>query len=100
MNDIQFILKIETEAGGFSVPMCFSAHEWFDDNSGDIPAVHYANLGFDNRQKTIIHDFIGQVGTEHDGGLLIAMQEAADWWKSQQGSDSVWHDYFTNDYNA
>lgn len=53
MNDIQFILKIETEAGGFSVPMYFSAHEWFDDNSGDIPAVHYTDLGFDNRQKTI-----------------------------------------------
>jgi len=39
-------------------------------------------------------------GTEHDGGLLGQMQDAADWWKSNQGPDSVWHDYFTNDYEV
>ena len=63
MNDIEFIFEIETEAGSFEVPMYFSAHEWFDDDSGDIPEVHYTDLGFDQRQKTIIHDLIGQVGT-------------------------------------
>jgi hypothetical protein len=82
MNDIEFIFEIETEAGSFEVPMSFSASDWFDDDSGDIPAVHYTDIGFDQRQKTIIHDLIGQVGTEHDGGLLSAMQKAADWWES------------------
>ena len=82
MNDIEFVFEIETEAGGFSVPMYFYANDWFDDDSGDIPEVHYTDLGFDYRQKTIIHDLIGQVGTEHDGGLLSAMQKAADWWQS------------------
>jgi hypothetical protein len=62
--------------------MSFSASDWFDDDSGDIPDVHYTDTGFDKRQKTIIHDLIGQVGTEHDGGLLSAMQNAADWWMS------------------
>jgi len=82
MNDIEFIFEIETEAGSFEVPMYFSAHEWFDDDSGDIPAVHYTDIGFDERQKTIIHDLIGQLGFEYDGGLLSAMQKAADWWES------------------
>jgi len=82
MNDIEFIFEIEDEAGSFEVPMHFSAHEWFNDDSGDIPAVHYTDTGFDERQKTIIHDLIGQVGTEHDGGLLSEMQKAADWWES------------------
>jgi len=82
MNDIEFVFEIEDEAGSFEVPMYFSAHEWFDDDSGDIPAVHYTDTGFDQHQKTIIHDLIGQVGTEHDGGLLSAMQKAADWWES------------------
>jgi hypothetical protein len=82
MNDIEFIFEIETEAGSFEVPMYFSAQDWFNDDSGDIPAVHYTNIGFDQRQKTIIHDLIGQVGTEHDGGLLSEMQKAADWWES------------------
>ena len=82
MNDIEFVFEIETEAGSFEVPMSFSASEWFDDDSGDIPAVHYTDIGFDQRQKTIIHDLIGQVGTEHDGGLLSQMQKAADWWES------------------
>ena len=82
MNDIEFIFEIEDEAGSFEVPMYFSAHEWFDDDSGDIPAIHYTDTGFDQHQKTIIHDLIGQVGTEHDGGLLSAMQKAADWWES------------------
>ena len=82
MNDIEFVFEIETEAGSFEVPMSFSASEWFDDDSGDIPAVHYTDIGFDQRQKTIIHDLIGQVGTEHDGGLLSEMQKAADWWES------------------
>jgi hypothetical protein len=96
MNDIEFDFLIETEAGEFEVPMSFSASEWFD-GSGDIPTLHYTDIGFDQRQKTIIHDLIGQVGTEYDGGLLGQMQNAADWWKSHQGPDSVWHDYFTND---
>ena len=82
MNDIEFVFEIEDEAGSFEVPMSFSASDWFDDDSGDIPAVHYTDTGFDERQKTIIHDLIGQVGTEHDGGLLSAMQKAADWWES------------------
>ena len=82
MNDIEFIFEIEDEAGSFEVPMSFSASDWFDDDSGDIPAVHYTDIGFDQRQKTIIHDLIGQVGTEHDGGLLSEMQKAADWWES------------------
>jgi hypothetical protein len=82
MNDIEFIFEIEDEAGSFEVPMYFSAQDWFNDDSGDIPAVHYTNIGFDQRQKTIIHDLIGQVGTEHDGGLLSEMQKAADWWES------------------
>ena len=82
MNDIEFVFEIETEAGGFEVPMHFSAHEWFDDDSGDIPAVHYTDTGFDERQKDIIHDLIRMKGTEHDGGLLSAMQNAADWWES------------------
>ena len=82
MNDIEFVFEIETEAGSFEVPMYFSASEWFDDDSGDIPAVHYTDIGFDERQKTIIHDLRNHVGTEHDGGLLSAMQEAADWWMS------------------
>ena len=82
MNDIEFVFEIETEAGSFEVPMSFSASEWFDDDSGDIPAVHYTDIGFDQRQKTIIHDLIGQVGTEHDGGLLSEMQKAAEWWES------------------
>ena len=82
MNDIEFIFEIEDEAGSFEVPMHFSAHDWFDDDSGDIPAVHYTDTGFDQHQKTIIHDLIGQVGTEHDGGLLSEMQKAADWWES------------------
>jgi len=82
MNDIEFVFEIEDEAGSFEVPMYFSAHEWFDHDSGDIPAVHYTDTGFDERQKTIIHDLIGQVGTEHDGGLLSEMQKAADWWES------------------
>jgi len=82
MNDIEFVFEIEDEAGSFEVPMYFSAHEWFDDDSGDIPEIHYTDIGFDERQKTIIHDLIGQVGTEHDGGLLSAMQKAADWWES------------------
>jgi hypothetical protein len=82
MNDIEFIFEIEDEAGSFEVPMHFSASDWFDDDSGDIPAVHYTDTGFDERQKTIIHDLIGQVGTEHDGGLLGQMQDAADWWQS------------------
>ena len=82
MNDIEFVFEIEDEAGSFEVPMYFSAHEWFDDDSGDIPAIHYTDTGFDQHQKTIIHDLIGQVGTEHDGGLLSAMQKAADWWES------------------
>jgi len=82
MNDIEFVFEIETEAGSFEVPMSFSASDWFDDDSGDIPAVHYTDTGFDERQKTIIHDLIGQVGTEHDGGLLSEMQDAADWWQS------------------
>ena len=82
MNDIEFVFEIEDEAGSFEVPMYFSAHEWFDDDSGDIPAVHYTDTGFDQHQKTIIHDLIGQVGTEHDGGLLSEMQKAADWWES------------------
>jgi len=100
MNDIEFVFEIEDEAGGFEVPMHFSAHDWFDDDSGDIPAVHYTDTGFDERQKDIIHDFIRMKGTEHDGGLLGQMQDAADWWKSHQGPDSVWHDYFTNDYEV
>ena len=82
MNDIEFVFEIETEAGSFEVPMHFSAHAWFDDDSGDIPEVHYTDTGFDQRQKDIIHDLIGQVGTEHDGGLLSEMQKAADWWMS------------------
>ena len=82
MNDIEFVFEIETESGSFEVPMHFSASDWFDDDSGDIPAVHYTDTGFDERQKTIIHDLIGQVGTEHDGGLLGQMQDAADWWQS------------------
>ena len=82
MNDIEFVFEIEDEAGSFEVPMSFSASDWFDDDSGDIPEVHYTDTGFDQRQKDIIHDLIGQVGTEHDGGLLSAMQNAADWWKS------------------
>jgi len=82
MNDIEFVFEIEDEAGSFEVPMSFSASEWFDDDSGDIPAVHYTDTGFDQHQKTIIHDLIGQVGTEHDGGLLGEMQKAADWWES------------------
>ena len=82
MNDIEFIFEIEDEAGSFEVPMHFSASEWFDDDSGDIPAIHYTDTGFDQHQKTIIHDLIGQVGTEHDGGLLSEMQKAADWWES------------------
>jgi hypothetical protein len=82
MNDIEFIFEIEDEAGSFEVPMYFSAHDWFDDDSGDIPEVYYTDTGFDQHQKTIIHDLIGQVGTEHDGGLLSAMQKAADWWES------------------
>ena len=97
MNDIEFVFEIETEEGWFSVPMYFSAQDWFGDDSGDIPAVYYTDTGFDERQKTIIHDLIGQVGTEHDGGLLYQMQNAADWWKSHQEPDSIWHDYFTND---
>ena len=82
MNDIEFVFEIETEAGGFEVPMYFSAQVWFNDDSGDIPEVYYTDTGFDQHQKTIIHDLIGQVGTEHDGGLLSAMQKAADWWES------------------
>ena len=97
MNDIEFVFEIEDEAGSFEVPMYFSAHEWFDYDSGDIPAVYYTDLGFDQRQKDIIHDLIRMKGTEHDGGLLGQMQDAADWWKSHQGPDSVWHDYFTKD---
>ena len=82
MNDIEFVFEIEDEAGSFEVHMHFSAHDWFNDDSGDIPAVHYTDIGFDQHQKTIIHDLIGQVGTEHDGGLLSEMQKAADWWES------------------
>jgi len=82
MNDIEFIFEIETEAGSFEVPMYFSASEWFDDDSGDIPAVYYTDTGFDERQKDIIHDLIRMKGTEHDGGLLGQMQKAADWWES------------------
>jgi hypothetical protein len=81
MNDIEFIFEIETEAGSFEVPMSFSASEWFDD-SGDIPAIHYTDTGFDQHQKYIIHDLIRMKGTEHDGGLLSEMQKAADWWQS------------------
>ena len=82
MNDIEFVFEIEDEAGSFEVPMHFSAQDWFNDDSGDIPDVHYTDIGFDQHQKTIIHDLIGQVGTEHDGGLLSEMQKAADWWES------------------
>ena len=82
MNDIEFIFEIEDEAGSFEVPMHFSASDWFDDDSGDIPAVHYTDTGFDERQKDIIHDLIRMKGTEHDGGLLNEMQKAADWWES------------------
>ena len=70
MNDIEFVFEIETEEGWFSVPMHFSAHEWFDDDSGDIPAVHYTDTGFDERQKDIIHDLIRMKGTEHDLSLI------------------------------
>jgi hypothetical protein len=82
MNDIEFVFEIEDEAGSFEVPMHFSAQDWFNDDSGDIPDVHYTDIGFDQHQKTIIHDLIGQVGTEHDGGLLSEMHKAADWWES------------------
>ena len=82
MNDIEFVFEIEDEAGSFEVPMYFYANDWFDDDSGDIPAVHYTDIGFDQRQKAIIHDLIMMKGTEHDGGLLSAMQKAADWWQS------------------
>ena len=80
MNDIEFQFSINTEAGGFEVPMCFSASDWFD-GSGDIPPLHYTDIGFTQRQKDIIHDLIGLVGTEFDEGLLFAMQKAADSWK-------------------
>ena len=76
MNDIEFVFEIEDEAGSLIVPMYFSAHEWFDYDSGDIPEVHYTDIGFDQRQKDIIHDLIRMKGTEHDGGLLSAMQNA------------------------
>jgi len=82
MNDIEFVFEIETEAGSFEVPMYFSAHEWFDYDSGDIPIPSYTDLGFSKRQKEIIHDFIRMKGTEHDGGLLSEMQKAAEWWES------------------
>lgn len=81
MNDIEFDFLIETEAGAFEVPMYFSASDWFD-GSGDIPTLHYTDIGFDQRQKDIIHDLIFLVGTEYDEGLLSAMQRAADWWES------------------
>lgn len=81
MNDIEFDFLIETEAGEFEVPMYFSASDWFD-GSGDIPIPSYTDLGFDQRQKTIIHDLIRMRGTEHDGGLLGQMQKAADWYES------------------
>ena len=74
--------EIEDEAGSFEVPMHFSASEWFDDDSGDIPIPTYTDIGFDQRQKDIIHDLIRMKGTEHDGGLLNEMQKAADWWES------------------
>ena len=82
MNDIEFVFEIEDEAGSFEVPMSFSASEWFDDDSGDIPIPTYTDIGFDQRQKDIIHDFIRMKGTEHDGGLLSEMQKAAEWWES------------------
>ena len=82
MNDIEFIFEIEDEAGSFEVPMHFSAQDWVNDDSGDIPDVHYTDIGFDQHQKTIIHDLIRMKGTEHDGGLLSEMQKAADWWES------------------
>ena len=82
MNDIEFIFEIEDKAGSFEVPMYFSAQDWFDDDSGDIPTLHYTDIGFDQRQKTIIHDLIRMKGTEHDGGLLSEMQKAADWWEN------------------
>jgi hypothetical protein len=82
MNDIEFVFEIEYEAGSFEVPMSFSAHDWFDDDSGDIPIPNYTDIGFNKRQKEIIHDLIRMKGTEHDGGLLSAMQDAADWWMS------------------
>jgi hypothetical protein len=82
MNDIEFVFEIEDEAGSFEVPMYFSAHDWFDDDSGDIPIPSYTDIGFSKRQKEIIHDLRNHVGTEYDGGLLGQMQKAADWWQS------------------
>ena len=82
MNDIEFVFEIEDEAGSFEVPMSFSASDWFDDDSGDIPIPTYTDIGFNKRQKEIIHDLRNHVGTEYDGGLLSAMQKAADWWQS------------------
>lgn len=54
----------------------------YQKKDGDIPALHYTDIGFDQRQKGLIHTYRNNVGRECDGGLLSAMQKAADWWES------------------